>query len=133
MAVSGQSIGECIDFCSYSLYFIILTSSSAPFSRFKSPDKIRNKLDFDSLIVTLSGTSNLSACTVHAYKRYSAGDLLVGFDFAPIVYFNPEVDSLEVDKSLIHDVKEQSMGKGEDVKKNKRTSTCAKESFYETE
>lgn len=90
--------------------------------------------------MTISGTSNLSACTVHAYKRYSFGvshdligdfkvrytiissyielcmttqDLLVGFDFAPVVFFNEERKSLEVDMSLVHDVKEQGLGTGE--------------------
>jgi hypothetical protein len=39
-------------------------------------------------------------------------DLLVGFDFAPLVFFNEEMNSLEVDMSLVHDVKEQSYGTG---------------------
>ena len=35
-------------------------------------------------------------------------DLLVGFDFAPLVSFNEDINSLEVDMSLVHDVKEQA-------------------------
>lgn len=42
-------------------------------------------------------------------------DLLVGFDFAPLVFFNEDINSLEVDMSLVHDVKEQAYGTGEDV------------------
>ena len=38
---------------------------------------------------------------------------MVGFDFAPIVFFNDEMNALEVDMDLIHDVKEQALGKGE--------------------
>lgn len=49
---------------------------------------------------------------MHAYKRYSSGDLLVGFDFAPLVFFNDDINALEVDMSLVHDVKEQSYGAG---------------------
>ncbi|KAL7507628.1 hypothetical protein ACHAXN_004774 [Cyclotella atomus] len=102
-----------------------------PKSWFGNPDKIRRKLDYQSLILTMSGTSNLSACTVHAYKRYSFGDLLVGFDFAPLVFFNEEMNSLEVDMSLVHDVKEQSYGTGEDVVKSfrRRSTTLLTESF----
>lgn len=39
-------------------------------------------------------------------------DLLVGFDFAPVVFFNEERNALEVDMSLVHDVKEQALGTG---------------------
>ena len=37
---------------------------------------------------------------------------MVGFDFAPLVFFNEDIDALEVDMSLVHDVKEQSYGTG---------------------
>jgi len=99
---------------------------------FDDPEKIRKKLNFNSLIVTINGTSNLSACTVHAYKRYSSGDLLIGFDFAPLVYFNEKSGSLEVDLSMVHDVREQHYGTGEDVETSRanRTSTFFKESVH---
>lgn len=37
---------------------------------------------------------------------------MIGFDFAPLVYFNEEKDCLEVDLSVVHDVREQSHGTG---------------------
>lgn len=43
---------------------------------------------------------------------FAVQDLLVGFDFAPIVFFNDNINSLELDLGLVHDVKEQSLGKG---------------------
>ena len=79
------------------------------------PEKIRRKLDFQSLIVTVSGVSNVSACTVHAYKRYKSEDVIVGFDFAPLVYENESQGRLEVDLSLVNDVREQHKGGGEDL------------------
>mmetsp|Transcript_8269 Transcript_8269/g.15478 ORF Transcript_8269/g.15478 Transcript_8269/m.15478 type:complete len:546 (-) Transcript_8269:135-1772(-) len=80
------------------------------------PEKIRRKLDFQSLVITVSGISNISACTVHAYKRYKFQDVIIGFDFAPLVYENEELNKLEVDMSLTHDVREQHKGSGEDLK-----------------
>lgn len=81
------------------------------------PDKIRRKLDFQSLVVTVTGVSNVSACTVHAYKRYKFEDVIIGFDFAPLVHENESSQKLEVDLELAHDVREQHRGSGEDLKK----------------
>jgi len=89
---------------------------SWPESWLLEPEKIRRKLDFQSLVVTVSGISNISACTVHAYKRYKFQDVIIGFDFAPLVYENKELSKLEVDVGLTHDVREQHKGSGEDRK-----------------
>ena len=78
--------------------------------------RIRRKLDFDSLIVTVAGVSNISACTVHGYKRYKFEDVIIGFDFAPLVYENEKTGKLEVDMCLVDDVREQHKGRGEDLK-----------------
>lgn len=83
-----------------------------PTSWFKSPEKMRRKLDFHSLIVTVSGISNLSASSVHAYKRYKSSDVIIGFDFAPLVYEKP-CGALAVDMGLINDVCETRGGRGE--------------------
>ena len=84
-------------------------------SNWFDPDVIRSKLEFHDLIVTVAGLSNVSAVTVHAYKRYKIGDVLIGFNFAPIVFRNVETGLLEVDLALAHDVREQSGLRGENL------------------
>eukprot|EP00804_Cyclotella_cryptica_P010373 CCRYP_012260-RC/>CCRYP_012260-RC protein AED:0.29 eAED:0.29 QI:1282/0.8/0.66/1/0.8/0.5/6/0/234 len=39
-----------------------------------NPETIKKKLEFNDLVVTVAGISNVSAVTVHAYKRYKIGD-----------------------------------------------------------
>ncbi|KAL7541919.1 hypothetical protein ACHAWF_007053 [Thalassiosira exigua] len=79
------------------------------------PEIIRRKLEFHDLIVTVAGISNVSAVTVHAYKRYKIGDVLIGYNFAPIVFHNVETGMLEVDMSYSNDVREQYGIRGEDL------------------
>ena len=43
--------------------------------------------------------------------------MIVGFDFAPLVYENEETGKLEVDLGLVNDVREQQNGHGEDLVK----------------
>ena len=80
------------------------------------PNVIRRKLEFQDLVVMVAGISNVSAVTVHAYKRYKIGDVLIGYDFAPIVFRNPDTGLLNVDLTMCNDVREQvgSM-EGEDL------------------
>lgn len=80
-----------------------------------TPDVIREKLEFNDLIVTVAGISNISALTVHAYKRYKIGDVLIGYNFAPLVFRDKESGMLEVDKTLVNDVREQAGLQGEDL------------------
>jgi len=84
-------------------------------SNWFDPDVIRTKLEFHDLIVTVAGISNVSAVTVHAYKRYKIGDVLIGYNFAPIVFRDPDTGVLEVDLSMVNDVREQSGMRGEDL------------------
>ena len=84
-------------------------------SNWFDPDVIRSKLEFHDLIVTLAGLSNVSAVTVHAYKRYKVGDVLIGFNFAPIVFRNVKTGLLEVDLARANDVREQSGLRGENL------------------
>ena len=84
-------------------------------SNWFNPDVIRSKLEFHDLIVTVAGLSNVSAVTVHAYKRYKIGDVLIGFDFAPIVFRDAETGLLEVDLARANDVREQSGLGGENL------------------
>jgi len=79
------------------------------------PEIIRSKLEFHDLIVTVAGISNVSAVTVHAYKRYMIGDVLIGFNFAPIVFRDVETGALDVEISMCHDVREQYGIEGEDL------------------
>lgn len=79
------------------------------------PEIIRSKLEFHDLIVTVAGISNVSAVTVHAYKRYKIGDVLIGYNFAPIVFRDPDSGALEVDITMCHDVREQYGIRGEDL------------------
>jgi len=80
-----------------------------------NPKSVRNALRFSDMIVTLTGISNVSAATVHAYKRYKYGDLLVGYEFAPVLYKHPDTQRLKVDMRLIHDVVGQTNGRAENV------------------
>jgi len=60
----------------------------------ESPSKIRKKLDFQHVVVTVSGLSNLSASTVHAYKRYKLeGKLSLNLSFLLLNVCAEKVDS----------------------------------------
>mmetsp|Transcript_11408 Transcript_11408/g.18551 ORF Transcript_11408/g.18551 Transcript_11408/m.18551 type:complete len:411 (+) Transcript_11408:388-1620(+) len=91
-------------------------------SNWFDPDVIRSKLEFHDLIVTVAGISNVSAVTVHAYKRYKIGDVLIGFNFAPIVFRDVETGKLEVDLSMCNDVREQYGIRGEDLSMRRSNS-----------
>ncbi|KAL3775946.1 hypothetical protein ACHAW5_000895 [Stephanodiscus triporus] len=84
-------------------------------SNWLDPDVIRSKLEFHDLIVTVAGLSNVSAVTVHAYKRYKIGDVLIGFNFAPLVFGDSKTGLLEVDLARANDVREQSGLRGENL------------------
>jgi len=88
-------------------------------SEWFKPKVIHDKLDFEDLVVTVAGISNISAVTVHSYKRYKKGDVLIGFNFAPLVFQNKSTGMLEVDLSLAHDVREQRGGGGEDLRQSR--------------
>jgi len=77
-----------------------------------TPEKVRESLTFDKIIITLTGISDLSAANVQIAKKYEIRDVLIGYDFAPMVYKEehagkPEKDRLKVDMSLEHDIIEQ--------------------------
>ena len=64
----------------------------------------------------VAGISNVSASSVHAYKRYKNEDVIIGFDFAPLVYEDEDSGNLEVALDLVNDVIEQLSGHGENLK-----------------
>ncbi|KAL7512346.1 hypothetical protein ACHAXN_009417, partial [Cyclotella atomus] len=89
-------------------------------SEWFEPQIIREQLQFNDLVVTVAGISNVSALTVHGYKRYKIGDVLIGFNFAPLVFRDHDTGQFEVDLSLCHDVREQKGGGGEVLNDNQR-------------
>ena len=94
---------------------ILSNNNSWPSTWFEHPHLIQEKLDFEDLILTVAGVSNVSAVTVHAYKRYKIGDVLVGYNFAPLVFRDRDTGMLEVDLALANDVREQNGLPGEDL------------------
>jgi hypothetical protein len=99
---------------------------SWPSAWFEHPTIIQEKLDFEDLIVTVAGVSNVSAVTVHAYKRYKIGDVLIGYNFAPLVFRDRKTGILEVDLSLANDVREQNGLQGEDLTEREREDPMKK-------
>ena len=100
-------------------------------SNWFDPDTIKSKLEFNDLIVTVAGLSNVSAVTVHAYKRYKIGDVLIGFNFAPIVFRKVETGLLEVDIARANDVREQSGLRGENLSLRQDRSKDEKENVVD--
>jgi len=77
-------------------------------------DGVRSAIDFDQILVSLSGTSNVDANSVYAQKAYDYVDICVGYRFCNILFRN-EDGTLGVDQTLLNDVTEQSGGGGENL------------------
>jgi hypothetical protein len=74
--------------------------------------RIRESLQFNQILVSMNGVSNISASDVYAQKIYDFVDINIGYQFVNVLY--RDVDgSLGVDKDLINDVHEQNGGGGE--------------------
>ena len=76
-------------------------------------ESIRASIEFDQILVSLSGTSNADANSVYAQHVYSMVDLNVGYRFVNALYREPKDGRLLVDQTLINDVMEQAGGGGE--------------------
>ena len=76
-------------------------------------ESIRASIEFDQILVSLSGTSNADANSVYAQHVYSMVDLNVGYRFVNALYRDPRDGRLLVDQTLINDVMEQAGGGGE--------------------
>ena len=73
---------------------------------------VRGSLNFNKILVSLNGVSNLSAQGVYAQKIYDFVDMNVGYQFVNTLY--KDVDgALKVDTDLINDVRQQHGGGGE--------------------
>lgn len=79
-----------------------------------SPEKVRESLQFNQILVSLNGILNVSGSDVYAQKTYSWVDLAVGYHFVNLLYKGQD-DNIKVDLDLINDVREQRGGGGEDL------------------
>eukprot|EP00550_Attheya_septentrionalis_P007911 CAMPEP_0198289650 /NCGR_PEP_ID=MMETSP1449-20131203/7763_1 /TAXON_ID=420275 /ORGANISM="Attheya septentrionalis, Strain CCMP2084" /LENGTH=568 /DNA_ID=CAMNT_0043988013 /DNA_START=105 /DNA_END=1811 /DNA_ORIENTATION=- len=75
-------------------------------------DGVRRSLQFNQILVSLNGVSNVSASDVYAQKIYDFVDINVGYQFVNILYRGDD-GKLKVDKDLINDVRVQEGGGGE--------------------
>lgn len=73
---------------------------------------VRNSLQFNQILVSLNGISNVSAADVYAQKIYDFVDINVGYQFVNVLYKDKD-GTLMVDTSVINDVQEQDGGGGE--------------------
>ena len=73
---------------------------------------VREHLHFHEIIVTFSGTANVSGSTVFSQKVYAFVDVNVGYSFAQILHVSSD-GKLLVDMHLLNDVKEQVGGGAE--------------------
>jgi hypothetical protein len=81
--------------------------------RLNSHEAVRESLQFNQILVSLNGVSNVSASDVYAQKIYDFVDINVGYQFVNVLYKDESNDILKVDTDLINDVKEQNGGGGE--------------------
>merc|ERR1712194_12601 len=75
-------------------------------------ESIRESLQFNQILVSLNGVSNVSASDVYAQKIYDFVDVNVGYQFVNILYRDTD-GILKVDTDLLNDVREQRGGGGE--------------------
>ena len=82
---------------------------------------IREHVHFEELVVSLSGTSNVSGSSVYAQKIYLYDHLNVGYSFAPLFALDG-AGNMVVDHRLLNDVREQPGGGGEPIEKIDETA-----------
>ena len=78
-----------------------------------SYEAVRRSLDFNQILVSLNGVSNVSAADVYAQKIYDVVDVNIGYQFVNVLYRDAKDGTLKVDTTLINDVREQNGGGGE--------------------
>jgi hypothetical protein len=78
-----------------------------------SYEAVRRSLDFNQILVSLNGVSNVSAADVYAQKIYDIVDVNIGYQFVNVLYRDAKDGTLKVDTTLINDVREQKGGGGE--------------------
>lgn len=75
---------------------------------------VRASIQFDQILVSFSGTSNVDANSVYSQNAYDFEDMCVGYAFCNML-FREANGSIGVDHRLLNDVKEQSGGGGEEL------------------
>lgn len=81
--------------------------------RLNNYEAVRESLNFNQILVSLNGVSNVSASDVYAQKIYDFVDINVGYQFVNVLYKDESSGILKVDTDLINDVREQKGGGGE--------------------
>ncbi|KAL7568723.1 hypothetical protein ACA910_021717 [Epithemia clementina (nom. ined.)] len=81
-------------------------------ARLNNYTSIRESLNFNQILVSLNGVSNVSASDVYAQKIYDFVDVNIGYQFVNLLYREAD-NTLGVDTDLINDVREQNGGGGE--------------------
>jgi hypothetical protein len=74
--------------------------------RLNSYESVRESLQFNHILVSLNGVSNISASDVYAQKIYDFVDINVGYQFVNLLYKDSD-GALKVDTDLVNDVREQ--------------------------
>jgi hypothetical protein len=77
-------------------------------------EAVRKHLHFTEIIVSFSGTANVSGCSVYAQKVYDWADVNIGYSFAAMLAKHS--DKLIVDHILLNDVTEQMGGGAEPLR-----------------
>lgn len=80
-----------------------------------SAECVRSSIQFDWLLVSMSGTSNADANSVYAHKAFDFVDVRVGYRFVNMLYRDSADESLKVDESLLNDIMQQAGGGGEEL------------------
>lgn len=76
---------------------------------------IRRNLQFNQILISLNGVSNVSASDVYAQKMYDFVDVRVGYKFVNLLYRDRTDGKLKIDSDLINDVRDQDGGGGEEL------------------
>jgi hypothetical protein len=74
--------------------------------RLNNYQSVHDSLQFNQILVSLNGVSNVSASDVYAQKIYDFVDINVGYQFVNLLYKDQD-GVLKVDTDLINDVREQ--------------------------
>eukprot|EP00560_Eucampia_antarctica_P002613 CAMPEP_0197843060 /NCGR_PEP_ID=MMETSP1437-20131217/47103_1 /TAXON_ID=49252 ORGANISM="Eucampia antarctica, Strain CCMP1452" /NCGR_SAMPLE_ID=MMETSP1437 /ASSEMBLY_ACC=CAM_ASM_001096 /LENGTH=207 /DNA_ID=CAMNT_0043453041 /DNA_START=477 /DNA_END=1100 /DNA_ORIENTATION=- len=69
---------------------------------------IKHSLEFNDIIVSITGVSNVSGSDVYAHNIYGFNDVVLGFEFVDILLY--ENDKPKVDMNALHCVVEQFGG-----------------------
>ena len=69
-------------------------------------ESVRESIQFNQILVSLNGVSNVSASDVYAQKIYDFVDINIGYQFVNLLYKDSD-GTLKVDTDLINDVRQQ--------------------------